>query len=244
MLLTAPAAGRRGGWRGCGGWGRLCGAGCSGCSTSSSSARLPGGKRVREAGEIRRRWGGPGGRGGQTRSVLRNRTIWLLSAAFAFFNIAILGFATFLPTFVDAQHGLRWARLPCWPASPRSSPSFRAGPRGILSDRMGSRRRPYLAGLASTAVLLPFAVTERGAAWWRCWCWWACRRARFRPTSSRRRYFSTAERHLLKAAHGRRGDARWTVWGCWSTRARRVQAVDRRRCGRSVMRRALEQVFG
>ena len=87
--------------------------------------------------------------------VLRNRDIWLLAASFAAFNGAMIGLTTYLPTFLSSQRGLLLA-----PAALLSSImtliiiiSAPAG--GILSDRIGSRKKPYLASLAATIVLLP-----------------------------------------------------------------------------------------
>ena len=87
--------------------------------------------------------------------VLRNRDIWLLAAVFAAFSGAMIGLTTYLPTFLSSQRG-----LPLAPAALLSSImtliiiiSAPAG--GILSDRIGSRKKPYLASLAATIVLLP-----------------------------------------------------------------------------------------
>lgn len=90
-----------------------------------------------------------------TGQVLRNRNIWLLAAAFAAFNAAAIGMGTYLPTFLAARHGLALGPA-AWIASITSLITvFSAPAGGILSDRLGSRRKPYLAGFAAAIVLLP-----------------------------------------------------------------------------------------
>jgi MFS family permease len=87
--------------------------------------------------------------------VLRNRDIWLLAATFAAFNAAVIGLATYMPTFLTTERGLALG-----PAALLSSVStlitiFSAPAGGILSDRIGSRKTPYLVGLALSVILLP-----------------------------------------------------------------------------------------
>ena len=87
--------------------------------------------------------------------VLRNRNLWLLSAAFAAFNAAAIGMGTYLPTFLTAQHGLALGPA-AWIASITSLITIFSAPAGgVLSDRIGSRRKPYLAGFAAAILLLP-----------------------------------------------------------------------------------------
>lgn len=87
--------------------------------------------------------------------ALRNRDIWLLSAAFGAFNAALIGMATYLPTFLSSQHGLALG-LAAWIASITSMITIFSAPAGgILSDRIGSRRKPYLAGFMVAIILLP-----------------------------------------------------------------------------------------
>ena len=88
-------------------------------------------------------------------SVLRNRNLWLLSAAFAAFNAAAIGMNTYLPTFLSAQHGLALGPA-AWIASITSLITIFSAPAGgVLSDRIGSRKKPYLAGFAAAIILLP-----------------------------------------------------------------------------------------
>jgi MFS family permease len=89
---------------------------------------------------------------------LRNRNIWLLSAAFAFFNMALLAYATFLPTFIHTQRGVPLEQAALLASLSAVIPIFSAPAGGILSDRVGSRRRPFLAGFVLSALLLPLAA--------------------------------------------------------------------------------------
>ncbi|MGC9333693.1 MAG: MFS transporter [Anaerolineae bacterium] len=87
--------------------------------------------------------------------VLRNRNIWLLAAAFAAMNAAAIGLTTYMPTFLVSERGLALA-----PASLLSSVTtlvtiFSAPAGGVISDRIGSRKKPYLVGFAAAIVLLP-----------------------------------------------------------------------------------------
>jgi MFS family permease len=87
--------------------------------------------------------------------VLRNRNVWLLSLAFAFFNAAVIALATFMPTYLNLQRGvpLRQAALIFGLVNLVGMFSAPAG--GILSDRIGSRRRVYLTGFLALMVILP-----------------------------------------------------------------------------------------
>jgi MFS family permease len=87
--------------------------------------------------------------------VLRNRNIWLLAIAFAAFNGAVIGFATYMPTFLTTQRGLSLARAALLASIPTLITIFSAPGGGILSDKIGSRKKPYLVGLALAAALLP-----------------------------------------------------------------------------------------
>jgi len=86
--------------------------------------------------------------------VLRSRNIWLLSATFAAFNASLVGFSTYLPTFLAAGHGLSLAQAALVAGIPTFL-TFISGPLGgAISDRIRSRKKPFLAGLACVAVLL------------------------------------------------------------------------------------------
>jgi len=95
------------------------------------------------------------GRGVTSAQVLRNRTIWLLAAAFAAFNGAAVGLGTYMPTFLNSERGLPLAQAALVSSLITIVTIFSAPAGGILSDRIGSRKKPYLAGLAAAVVLLP-----------------------------------------------------------------------------------------
>ncbi len=96
--------------------------------------------------------------------VLRNRDIWLVATAFGAFNAAVIGFATYMPTFLATQRGLSLNQAALVASIPTLITIFSAPGGGILSDRIGSRKKPYLVGLALAAVLLPLTGAVRGGA--------------------------------------------------------------------------------
>ena len=96
--------------------------------------------------------------------VLRNRDVWLISLAFGCFNMATMAFGTFAPTYLNLVRGmsLSQAALLSSVVSMVSIVSCPAG--GVLSDRIGSRKRPYMVGLALMAIMMPLiAVMGSGA---------------------------------------------------------------------------------
>ncbi len=95
------------------------------------------------------------GRGVTSAQVLRNRNIWLLAAAFAAFNAAAVGLGTYMPTFLSSQRGLSLAQAALVSSITTLVTIFSAPAGGVLSDRIGSRKKPYLVGLAAAIVLLP-----------------------------------------------------------------------------------------
>ncbi len=99
-----------------------------------------------------------------SRDVLRNRNIWLLSVAFAAFNAAAIASGTYLPTFLSTQRGIPLAQAALLAAIPTLITIFSAPGGGILSDRIGSRKKPYLIGFAAAALLLPLNVIASGFA--------------------------------------------------------------------------------
>jgi len=87
--------------------------------------------------------------------VLRSRTIWLLAGAFAALNAATIGLNTYLPTFLASQRGLPLAQAALIASIATLITIFSAPAGGVLSDRIGSRKKPYLVGFAAAIVLLP-----------------------------------------------------------------------------------------
>ena len=87
--------------------------------------------------------------------VMRNRNIWLLAAAFGAFNAAAIGLGTYMPTFLVTQHGMSLRTAALVASITTLITIFSAPGGGILSDRIGSRKKPYLVGFAAAIVLLP-----------------------------------------------------------------------------------------
>ena len=99
-----------------------------------------------------------------TGRVMRNRDIWLLAVAFGAFNAAVIGMSTYLPTFLSAERGLSLAQASVV-ASITTLVTIFSGPAGgVLSDRIGSRKKPYLLGFAAAIILLPLTGALAGAA--------------------------------------------------------------------------------
>ena len=95
------------------------------------------------------------GSGVTSAQVLRNRNIWLLAAAFGALNVATAGLGTYMPTFLKAEHGLSLAQAALLSSVTTIVLIFSAPAGGILSDRIGSRKKLYLFGFAAAIVLLP-----------------------------------------------------------------------------------------
>jgi MFS family permease len=96
-----------------------------------------------------------------TAQVLRRRDLWLLSAAFGCFNMVVLAAATYLPTFLMLFRGMSLPHAGLLVSIPFMV-SIVAGPAsGVLSDLVGSRKRPYLAGLVLLAAAMPLIVVLR-----------------------------------------------------------------------------------
>ena len=99
----------------------------------------------------------PAGEGVTAVRVLRNRDLWLLSAAFAAQSAAAMGGFTYLSTFLTSRHGVSLAQA-AWVASTGTLTGLVATPAcGLVSDRIGSRKKPLVAGLAALAILAPLA---------------------------------------------------------------------------------------
>ena len=108
--------------------------------------------------------GHPAGASVSSKQVLRNRNIWLLAAAFAGFIAVVIGSSTYLPTFLATQRGIPLSQAALLAAIPTLVTIFSAPGGGILSDRIGSRKKPYLVGIASAIVLAPLAWVAMGPA--------------------------------------------------------------------------------
>ena len=143
MLLAAPALADWGGWRSVWWFGCLYAALTTllflllvrPAPASPAAAATPGAAAV-----------GP---------TLRNPTIWWLGAAFACYCIAVFAVGTFLPTYIYTVRGVALAQA-AQLTSLTSLMSILSGPAGgVISDRIGSRKRVYQFGLIAAAVILP-----------------------------------------------------------------------------------------
>jgi MFS family permease len=93
--------------------------------------------------------------------VLRHRDVWLLSLAFCCLTMAFMAMATYLPTFLNLVRGLSLAQAGLLAGS-ASFVSILSGPAGgMLSDRLGSRKGPYMAGLLFGAIVMPLVTVVK-----------------------------------------------------------------------------------
>ena len=157
MLLLAPALAQASGWRAV--W--WIGAGYALVVTALYLLFVKPAPAA-AAGPAQPRAGAPES-GTTSGQVLRNRNIWLLAAAFAAFNAASIGLGTYMPTFLNTVRGLPLAQASLISSITTLVIIFSAPAGGVLSDRIGSRKRPYLAGLAASIILLPLVGALSGA---------------------------------------------------------------------------------
>jgi predicted MFS family arabinose efflux permease len=95
------------------------------------------------------------------RRALANRDIWLLALVFACFNLALVSFATYYPTFLNEGRGYPLPQA-AFIASIATVVVIVSAPlAGLLSDRINSRRLvfsiPFL--VVALLMLFPFHVT-------------------------------------------------------------------------------------
>jgi MFS family permease len=95
--------------------------------------------------------------------VLRNRNIWLLAVAFGCFNLMFGALATYLPTFLNIVRGLTLARAALLAGITTFVTIFSCPAGGLVSDRLGSRRRLIALGLILAGVLLALCGAAKGA---------------------------------------------------------------------------------
>lgn len=92
--------------------------------------------------------------------TLANRNIWLLSAAFMCFNLALVSFATYFPTFLNTVRGYDLGTAGFIASISNMVTLVSAPLAGLLSDRLGTRRKmialPFL--VVGVMILLPFQV--------------------------------------------------------------------------------------
>ncbi len=95
--------------------------------------------------------------------VLRSRDVWLIGLTFACFNIATTPFSAFLPTYLNMQRGLSLTQAALLASLTAVIPIFSCPVGGMLSDRIGSRKRPYVVGMLLITFALPL-VTVLGTS--------------------------------------------------------------------------------
>jgi nitrate/nitrite transporter NarK len=93
---------------------------------------------------------------------LRNVNIWMLGAIWAFFNMAVVGYSTWGKT-IFTGYGLP-AGMPDLLASTLMLGTLATPLTGLISDRVGGRRRPFiiLATLAMSLLFPAFAYVQAG----------------------------------------------------------------------------------
>jgi MFS family permease len=93
--------------------------------------------------------------------ALANRDIWLLALEFACFNVVLIGFATFFPTFLAAERDYSLAQAGLIASLSTIAALGSAPLAGWLSDRIGSRRLflaiPFV--VVAGMMALPFHLT-------------------------------------------------------------------------------------
>jgi nitrate/nitrite transporter NarK len=106
----------------------------------------------------------PVGRAATARQVLRNRNLWLLAAAFGAFCAAATGGSTYLPTFLTSRRSLSLAQAALISGIGTVIGIFAGPAGGVVSDRIGSRKKTFVGGLALAVILLPLvgAVSVAG----------------------------------------------------------------------------------
>jgi len=93
--------------------------------------------------------------GADLRQVLQNRTLWLLCAFFFLFNLAMIAFATWVPTYLNQALHIPLARASLLYAA-AYPPCIAAGPlSGWLSDRLKSRKAVCLYPVVLVTLVWP-----------------------------------------------------------------------------------------
>jgi len=95
------------------------------------------------------------------RAGLAGRDVWLLAATFALFGTMAGSINAFLPTFLAGERGMDLAAAATMSALVLVGAGIGSFLAGLVSDRIGSRRRVYAAACLAAAVLvtLPYNVS-------------------------------------------------------------------------------------
>jgi MFS family permease len=155
MLLVAPALAEAAGWR----WVWWLGAAYAlvvtllylGTVRPAPAATRPGGPQAETPGS-----------GVTSAQVLHNRELWLLAASFGATVAASIGLGTYMPTFLNSVRGMPLGQAAFISSITTLVVIFSAPAGGVLSDRIGSRKKPYLVGLAASIILLPLVGALTG----------------------------------------------------------------------------------
>ena len=99
-----------------------------------------------------------------TGRLLRNRNLWLISLAFACFCAAFVGGFSFLPTYLTEVHHIPLPQSSALASLARVTAIFAAPLAGGLSDRIGSRKIPYMLGFILSSLSLPLVLLVTGNA--------------------------------------------------------------------------------
>lgn len=93
--------------------------------------------------------------------ILTNRSLWLITLEFMCFNIAVLAVSTFYPTFLNTERNFSLASASFVSSLMMLVTIFSAPLGGLVSDRIGSRKKlivfPFI--LWAILFLFPFSVT-------------------------------------------------------------------------------------
>jgi len=95
------------------------------------------------------------------RSALANRNVWLLGLLFFCFTMVFPGFINNMPTYLNTVQGYSLGRAALVVSLSSLATIVRCPLMGLLSDRIGSRKKVYTTALLITAVLwlLPYHLT-------------------------------------------------------------------------------------
>jgi MFS family permease len=98
------------------------------------------------------------------RAGLAGRDVWLLAATFALFGTMAGSINTYLPTFLAGERGMDLAAAATMSALVLIGAGLGSVLAGIVSDRIGSRRRVYTAACLAAAALIMLPYNVAGPA--------------------------------------------------------------------------------
>lgn len=95
------------------------------------------------------------------KKALSIKDIWLLAASFGFFNMALIAISTFYPTFLNTVKGLDMGQASLISAITMVVVIFSAPLAGILSDKIGSRKKLFTFPFIVVALMMffPFNIS-------------------------------------------------------------------------------------